>query len=188
MPPTAPTAGLVRRRMSHADYLALPDEIRAEWVDGEVVMSPSPSFRHQQAARRVANLLEAALPGLHVVEAVTVRVAPALERIPDVSVLTTEPQGDHITEVPLIVVEVLSPGTMNEDTVRKSTEYLAAGIGQYWLVDPQNRVVEVFQGSPGGWEAVARLDDAFTRASVEVPPRGVVIVDLDELLGRPDHR
>ena len=168
--------------MSYADYRALGPEVRAEWVDGEVVMTPSPSWRHQQAARRLANLLEAALPDLLVVEAVTVVLPGGRERIPDVSVVTSPPGTEHLTEVPLIAAEVLSPSNRAEDTVRKSAEYLAAGIVQYWLVDPEERIIDVFQHGDGEWAPLARLDGATPTATVPVPGHASVEVDLDRLL------
>jgi Uma2 family endonuclease len=178
------TDRLTRRPMSYTDYQALPEQIRAEWIDGEVVVAPSPSFRHQQASRRLANLLEEALPNLVVVEAVTVVLVPKIrERIPDVVVVTEEPSGS-ITETPVIAVEVISPGNRSEDTVRKSTEYLAAGVGQYWLADPTERTLDVFENSPDGWVVVAQVDDLTTEASVVVRGHGTVAVRLSSIFGR----
>ena len=178
------TDRLIRRPMSYGEYQRLPEQIRAEWVDGEVIVSPSPSFRHQQAARRLANLLERALPDLVVVEAVTVILAPKVrERIPDVVVVTHEPSG-FITETPVIAVEVTSPGNRSEDTVRKSTEYLTAGVGQYWLADPSERTLDVFENGPQGWVVVARVDDGTPEATVPVRGHGTVAVTLSEMFGR----
>lgn len=175
-----PVDGAWRERMSYAEYEALPPSLRAEWVDGEVVVSPSPSWRHQQAARRLANLLEQALPGLTVVEAVTVRLAT--ERVPDVVVLAEPPRGDHVDVIPLAVVEVVSPGNRSEDTVRKSTEYVRAGIGQYWLLDAAVPVLDVFSSGPAGWSLVARLDADEPVGTVDVLGRGQVHIDLTALL------
>jgi Uma2 family endonuclease len=178
------TDRLMRRAMSYAEYQRLPEQIRAEWIDGEVVVAPSPSFRHQQASRRLANLLEEALPNLVVVEAVTVVLVPKIrERIPDVVVVTEEPSG-IITETPVIAVEVTSPGNRSEDTVRKSTDYLAAGVGQYWLADPTERTLDVFENSPDGWVVVARVDDQTPEASVIVRGYGTVSVTLSTMFGR----
>ena len=177
------TDRLTRRPMSYSEYQRLPEQLRAEWVDGEVVVAPSPSFRHQQAARRLANLLENALPELVVVEAVTVVLAPKTrERIPDVVVVTEEPSG-FITETPVIAVEVTSPGNRSEDTVRKSTEYLAAGVGQYWLADPTERTLDVFENGPDGWVVVARVDEEAPEASVIVRGHGAVAVTLYDMFG-----
>ena len=175
---------LIRRPMSYGAYRRLPEQIRAEWVDGEVIVSPSPTFRHQQAARRLANLLEQALPALVVVEAVTVILTPKVrERIPDVVVVIEEPSG-FITETPVIAVEVTSPGNRSEDTVRKSTEYLAAGVGQYWLADPSERTLDVFENGPHGWIVLARVDDDTPEATVVVRGHGSVTVTLSGMFGR----
>lgn len=174
-----------RSRMPYADYRALPDSVRAEWVDGEVVMTPSPSYRHQQAARRLANILERALSELYVVEAVTVVLPSSRERIPDVVAVTREPEGSRIHETPVLVVEVLSPGSWSEDTARKSPEYLAAGVQQFWVVDPENRWIDVLERQGSQWQVAARVDDDAPDAGVRVPGGGTVQLSLTEVLGTP---
>lgn len=170
------------RSMSYEKYLDLPPELRAEWVDGEVVMTPSPTYAHQQVSRRLANLLEDSLPGVFVVEAVTVALLPGRERVPDISVVRHRPDPDaHLHKVPLVAVEILSASTHNEDTVRKSTEYFAAGVSQYWLVDPLAGTVEVFDRSANGWVRVAELDDQHATATVTVADAGTVHLDGSKL-------
>lgn len=174
-----------RRLMPYEDYLALPSELRAEWVDGEVVMNPSPSYAHQQVSRRLANTLEAALTGVFVVEAITVTILPGRERIPDISVVRNAPApSGHLAEIPLVVVEILSASTRTEDLVRKSTEYLAAPVQQYWLVEPLEGTVEVYANSPTGWVRVAELDERHPSAAVTVADVGTVQLNRAELFAR----
>jgi Uma2 family endonuclease len=165
------------QQMSYAEYLALPSDLRAEWLDGEVIVTPSPTPSHQQAARRLANALEAALPRAYVVEAVTVRLPVGRERIPDVCVVRHEPEDDHIDEVPAVAVEVMSPGTLTEDTARKSAEYFASGVEQYWLADPAALTVEVLARATSGWMLAARLDEQTTTLTVDVLDLGAVRLD-----------
>jgi len=54
-------------------------------------------------------------------------------RVPDVLVFRERVDDTLVTETPLLVVEVLSPSTRSEDTIRKAPEY--AGAGQFWVVD-----------------------------------------------------
>jgi hypothetical protein len=57
----ATLAGL-SRRSSYAEYLALPDDLRAEYVNGEVLVNPPPSFSHQRTCQRLCRLLAATVP------------------------------------------------------------------------------------------------------------------------------
>ena len=174
---------LERKRMSYDAYCALPEEIRAEWVDGEVVVTPSPSFRHQRISFRVARLLDEAMPGFYMVEATSLHLPRNRERIPDLMVVDREPETPYVDFAPVLVVEILSRSTRSEDTVRKSGEYLAGGAGQYWIVDPVDRSIDVFANNHTGWDAVARIDEAIPEVTVPVTEDASVEVRLHDLLG-----
>ena len=75
-----------------------------------------------------------------------------------------------------MVAEVLSRATRSEDMVRKSMEYAEGGVGQYWIIDPELRSIEVMGNSDGVWEVLARLDDDLPTGSVELAG---VSIDLD---------
>lgn len=170
-----------RLRMSWEEYLALPDTPKAEYADGEVIVSPPGVFRHGQAASALASVFRA-LPGVVVAAEAGLRLSPTRMRVPDVMVVDRAPDGPWVTEPPLLAAEVLSPSTRSEDTVRKSAEYADAGVGQFWVVDPDHRTIDVYRNVDGGWEPVAHLDAATPTAEVAVADRGVVRVDLDEVL------
>lgn len=177
---------LQRTPMSYEDYQTLPEHPRAEWVDGIVVMSPqTPSYAHQQASRRLANLLEVALPSLAAVLAIDIRLPRNRERIPDVVVVRDEPTSlpiDAVDHPPVLVVEVLSPSTRSEDLLRKAPEYAEAGIGQYWVVDTDDRTIEVLENVDGRWELVVVIDQRHPTAEVPVGDHGTVRVDLETVL------
>ena len=82
------------------------------------------------------------------------------------------------------MIEVLSTNR-TDDLVRKSTEYLAAGARQYWIVAPRDRVVEVFElsGSGMGADCPVKLSDDALEATVKVPSYGVIEVTLACILG-----
>lgn len=111
-----------------------------EVVDGMVVVSPSPSKRHQRLARLLANALDAAAgPEWNADGDVDVRLqdVPLTNRRPDVVVY----RADTIDESPtrpehvLLVVEVVSPGSETTDRVVKRDQYAKAGIEFYWRVE-----------------------------------------------------
>ena len=104
-----------------------------------------------------------------------------LIRIPDIMVLPAAPAGDLVRDAPLVVVDVLDAGH-NEDLVRKASEYLAAGVAQFWVLDPAVPVLDVFANQPGGWSPVAHLTDVHPRATVNVPGIGPLALPLTDLL------
>lgn len=135
-----------------ADYEALPEEVsrQIEILDGTVKVSPSPSREHQRVARRLANALEAAVSDEFAVETdvdLRLRDVPLLLRRPDIVVFdanlpNNEPlRPDHC----LIVVEVMSPGSVTADRMDKPTEYAASGIAHFWRVEIDDSTISVFR-------------------------------------------
>jgi Uma2 family endonuclease len=168
--------------MSWDDYGKLPEELRAEYSDGRVFVNP-PVFRHQSICLKLARRLEDDLPDAVVALAVGWRLVeqPPRLRIPDLVILAAPPDGDYLSSAPLVAIEVLSTNRSN-DLVRKATEYLVAGAGQYWVVDPRDRVIECFANQEGsGWESLLRLGDDAPTGEVAVPPFGTVRLTLTEL-------
>ena len=50
-----------RPRKTVEDYMALPDDVRAELIDGELYMTPSPNADHQRVSMELCALLRAHL-------------------------------------------------------------------------------------------------------------------------------
>ena len=173
--------GLLRLRMSWEEYLAYPSE-RAEWVDGEVVVSPVPSQRHGVVHAKLAHLLIDALPDLVVVVESGVWLPRNRLRGPDVMVLTELRTTTWAETAPVLVVEILSPSTRTEDTVRKAPEYAEAGVGQFWVVDPDHRSIDVFTNVEGRWEPLLHLDQLHPTGTVQVGEHGVVPLDLAQVI------
>lgn len=182
--PTPPEQIVRQERwpMSLEEYLALPEGIRAEYVDGEAIVSPPATSGHNKAQRRVANVIEAGLGDAVDVRTESGWAAEDRRRIPDVSVFTNKDDVVFDENVPILVVEVLSPSTASEDTVRKATEYLAAGIGQYWIVDRSEPSLLVHGNNGQGWERIAVLDDQHPTATIALGEWGEVSLDLRDLL------
>jgi len=172
--------------MSFEEYLALPDKPKAEYVDGVAVVSPFARRDHNRAALRLAVRLQDALPGTDVVPDCGVRLPQRQRyRVPDVSVFPVIENVLFSETMPVLVVEVLSPSTRAEDTVRKSVEYAKAGIGQYWVVDLEAKTLTVMRNVDGFWECLVELTDQAPTGVVEVEGHGSVDLDLSALLDQP---
>jgi Uma2 family endonuclease len=140
--------------LTAADYEALPEEVcrRVEVVDGAVIVSAAPRRQHQIIARRLANLLEVACGGKFAVATdvdLRLRDVPLLNRRPDIVVYdaslpdTEVPRPSHC----VLVIEVMSPGSVTTDQTDKPAEYAAAGISHFWRVEPgtDDRELAVFR-------------------------------------------
>ena len=170
--------------MSWAQFLAPPTDVRAEYADGKALVTPPPSFAHQEVCQRLRDVLKRTL-GTTAVVAVGVGwrlPGDALRlRIPDVMLLAEPPSEDVVTAAPLVVFEVLS-SNRTDNLVRKSTEYLDAGASHYWVVDPRDRVIDVLARGRGGWRRLARITDETPHAAVPIPQFGTVTLSLAEIL------
>ena len=51
---------------------------------------------------------------------------------------------DYVEGAPDLVVEILSPSNWLYDRTEKFRAYQAAGVREYWIVDPRARTVEIF--------------------------------------------
>lgn len=145
-------------RYTYADHRSIPeDHRRHEIVDGELIVTPTPRINHQAVAADLLALLRALARRHDLGEAVgpiTVRLRDDLVLEPDIAFVRTErleiadPEGD-VRGAPDLVVEVLSPGTGAYDRGLKRKRYLESGVGEVWIVDVDERRVEVWRPGEG---------------------------------------
>lgn len=146
--------------LTRADFERLPDEGRWEVVEGRAILMPPPEIEHQKTCVRLNRLFFAKLQpsGGCAVSAVTVFIPRAPKslgdiqaRVPDVVVARREPQRYfEAGQPPDRVIEVLSTPRRNVERSEKVDDYARAGIGEYWIVDPFRRAVEVYRLNASG--------------------------------------
>jgi Uma2 family endonuclease len=139
---------------SEEDYLRLTDETNrmVEFIDGRVAVLEMPTREHQRAIRVILQALEAWIAatrrGVVVQAPFRVRLGAQCTREPDVSFLLSDADsrnGNRLWTGADLVVEVVSEGAAdrNRYLVEKRADYAAAGIAEYWIVDPQDARVTV---------------------------------------------
>lgn len=178
------------RGANYNDLLALPEHVIGEIIDGELIVSPRPAPPHATASSAICGdlfgphhrkgngsdkpggwwiLFE---PELHLGRQVLV---PDLagwrrERMPAM------PQTAWFETPPDWVCEVVSPGSVRRDRIKKTRIYAEFGVQWYWLVDPLQQIVEVLHRKDGQWIMVDNWggDDA----EAKIPPFDAVAMDL----------
>jgi Uma2 family endonuclease len=127
------------------------DGTRYELLEGMLLVTPAPSYAHQIVATRLAAMLTNALTdSAHVVAVGAIQRGKHTQLQPDVLVC---PPGFRPTlnwrDISgwWLAVEVLSPSSRLYDREVKRGAYLALGVEEYWIVDPDDCSVEMWSRS-----------------------------------------
>jgi Uma2 family endonuclease len=165
--------------MSWDEYARREGSPPSEYIDGRLVMVPSPTREHQQICMRLANALEEVSPPAHDVTISWAWKPGADEFIPDVMVHPVTVENVRFTGTPLLVVEVLSTNR-SDDLVLKTGKYAAAGAPHYWIVDPRDHTLDAYDLVEGLYRRVAQVD----KGQPAAVPFGdaVLVADLTALL------
>lgn len=186
--------GLPRRDAqyhTYGEYLTWPEDVRYELIDGVAyAMAPAPSRRHQEILgeiyRQVANALagKSCRPFIAPFDVRLPRGDEADEAVdtvvqPDLSVVCDPAKLDErgCRGAPDWVVEVLSPATAGHDHILKRTVYERAGVKEYWLVHPIDRIVTVYR-LEGGRFASPEFRELTGRQAVTAVPGVEIDWDL----------
>lgn len=153
-------------------YLRLTDQTNhfIEFTEGYVEVLPMPTRQHQAISRFLFLALLAfvqRLGGTVFYAPLRVRVAPGRFREPDLVLLldVNDPRNQNAFWLGAdLVVEIVSPDHVERDTVIKRADYAAAGIPEYWIVNPEEETIMVLklEGSTYVVHGVFRRGDTAT--------------------------
>ncbi len=161
-----------RVRWTTEDLRLLPESSsRYEIIDGNLLMTRAPHWKHQKAIVKAARILDTWAEASQLGETVAtpgVIFDDADNVIPDVVWIShgrlaagVDEEG-HFTIAPELIVEVLSPGTQNErrDRETKLKLYAERGVQEYWILDWRTQQLEVY-----------RRQEAFLRLALTLFPQ-----------------
>ncbi len=142
---------------TYSEYARLPDDgNRYEVIDGEVLVTPAPTPHHQKVIARLLVMLLEYVEGRNlgwVFQDVDLLFVTGQFLRPDMVVVPAsgrEGITDRGVEVPpLLVVEVLSPSSHTIDRVKKPRRYLEFGVPSYWVVDPVEGAIWIWDSHTG---------------------------------------
>ena len=138
-------------RYTYKDYLLIDDDKRYEILRGGLIMVPAPFTIHQRLLIRLSvifsNFIKEKKLGEMLVAPTDVVLAEDTVVQPDILFINKE-RLDIIKEAaimdsPDLIVEIVSPSSASYDTVEKRDIYEEYGVKEYWLVFPQEKVIEV---------------------------------------------
>lgn len=179
-----PVARADQPRFTYADYQRWSGDERWELVGGEpIAMSPAPDRRHQALLVELAFQIRGQLEGHRCrvfVAPFDVRLAPpgvADEAVtdvvqPDIVVVCDQAKLDErgCHGAPDWIVEISSPSTAARDRIVKRELYARHGVGEYWIVDPEDRQLTRYRRLPsGGFDSGSQELAAATTAVGAVP-------------------
>jgi Uma2 family endonuclease len=170
-------------RWTIRDLDAMPDDggwKRYEIIDGELFVTRAPHIRHQAVAGKLHVRLEnwSEQTGLgSAFQVPGVIFTPTDAVIPDVVWISQERLANgidaagHLTVSPELMVEVLSPGELNEQRDRevKLKLYSLHGVQEYWIVNWQQKTLEIYRRQDAQLQLVATLLESDTLTSPLLP-------------------
>lgn len=135
------------------DIYALPDGQRAELIDGQIYMMAPPNFRHQKILMELSTIINTHIKN----HGGNCEVLPAPFAVflyaddhsyvePDISVICDKDKLDErgCVGAPDWIIEITSPSNPEHDYGIKLFKYRTAGVREYWIVNPQKQLVNVF--------------------------------------------
>jgi len=147
-----------KRKHTYGDYLTWPEDERWEIIDGVPYMMTAPSWQHQgismELSLQFGNYLRDK-PCRVFAAPFDLCVPEFDESDEDISNLVAQPDLVVVCDegklrksgyfgVPTLVIEIASPSTSKKDRLLKFNKYEKAGVKEYWIVEPDGKIVSVF--------------------------------------------
>ena len=170
---TVPTTG---GYITFEEYLAQSSDTRiCEWVDGEIVSMPGASFEHQTLSdfllKVISFYVESKNLGLVISSPFAMKLdAQRRGREPDILFVGNERKHlfkkTYLDGAADLAVEIISPESIGRDRGEKFVEYEAAGIKEYWLIDPERRQAEFYRLNSDGFYQLISTPEGVFRSEV----------------------
>ncbi len=151
------------KRWTYTDYLTLPDDKRYEIINGELIAMSAPSTDHQNASLnvllRLAQLVRMNKSGqvfhapIDVILSDENTIQPDIVFIAEANRSIIAPHG--IVGAPDLIVEIISPSSIQRDRNTKMALYQKFGVKEYWIIDPAWQAIEVYALTDGAYELFA---------------------------------
>lgn len=172
---------------TYDDYIALPDDAkRYEIIEGEVSMTPAPSPRHQEIQLRLSSALffHVNKHSLGTVLTSPIDLVLSMVDVVQPDVLFVARERSHIIAkknlvgIPNLIVEILSPSSTTRDQKEKLNLYQRYGLPEYWIVNPDSQIIEVYLAAANRLEKVETLKTGEELHARQIPG---LVLELTEI-------
>lgn len=162
------------RLTTYDDYKHMPnDGNQYQIIGGELYMTPAPTTIHQRISRKLLRFLDDYITQNDLGEILYAPVDIVLSMTdvvqPDIVFVLKERLNiitkKNIVEAPDLVVEILSEHTETIDRKKKMKLYEQHGVKEYWIVDPDAKVIEQFVRKKGKFVLRERVKSGQTLAA-----------------------
>ncbi len=140
-------------KYTYREYCTLPEGSRYQLIEGDLIVSPAPSRRHQEIVKRIflalCTFVEPQRLGKVYASPIDLILSDEDTPQPDIVYVSKAhasmlvPEG--IRGGPDLCVEVLSRGSEKLDRGAKRVLYARHGVTEYWIVDPDANRIEVYR-------------------------------------------
>ena len=142
---------------TYADYVRLPEDVRCEIIDGELIMAASRDTKHQRISRHLGRVMDPFIAANRLGELFYAPTAVYLSETnvvePDLLFIAAGRSQiltyDDIRGAPDLVIEIVSPATDTLDRTIKAELYGRFGVAEYWLCDQTAETVDVLRLAGG---------------------------------------
>lgn len=146
------------------DYYSLPEEVRAELIEGQIYYQAAPSRVHQKISGtlyyKIRDYIESKNGSCEIYPApFAVKLREDRKTIvePDISVICDPKKltDKGCNGAPDWIIEIVSKGSSSHDYIRKLNLYADAGVREYWIVNPIKKSVYVYHLEETKFETTA---------------------------------
>ena len=171
---------------TYEDYALLPEGAPYQLIGGKLVMTPAPTTYHQTISTRLLEkfLFFMAGKNLGMIYHAPIDVYLGEKETYQPDIIFIAKDRLHIIEpakvkgAPDLVIEILSPSTAYYDLKEKFKVYARQGVKEYWIVDPNDQSIEIYQEEEGKFKQIHRIEKEGKVKSKVLPGFEVEISDV----------
>lgn len=161
--------------LTEEEFLEFCDEdTRAEYIDGEVIVHSPVSNRQSRISTFLSSIIQFYIDqhnlGIIWADNFQVRPRPGLRRIPDLIFISAENQvvvtNSEVDGAPDLVVEIVSPDSVERDWRVKYLEYEKAGIKEYWVIDPIHQKMNIYYLKDQGHYEAEKIEQGILKSRI----------------------